>query len=366
MVPSRQVVDPGSESWSAASGAVVGHSGEGHGEAKVVVAVPCLNEERTVGAVVSAVPTRVEGVRDIEVVVIDDGSTDSTADRARDAGAEVVSHDANLGLGRAFREAARQALTRGADILVNIDGDGQFDPADISRLVRPILDGEAHMVTASRFAEAALVPKMPAIKKWGNRRVAGIVLALTGERFHDVSCGFRAFSREALLKMNLFGTFTYTQETFLDLVFKGLTIREVPVKVRGTREFGSSRIASSLPRYAVRSLQIMLRAFISYRPFTLFATLAVGFAMPGAALLAFLGWHYLRTGAFSPHIWAGFIGGSLCFTAIVTLVIGLIGDMLVRIRLNQEQILYFLKEDRYREGGGEAERGPAGAADSRG
>ena len=235
---------------------------ERRGTVKLVVAIPCLNEERTVAKVISAVPVPFSRVGSVEVVVIDDGSTDATVERARSAGAAVVSHGANLGLGRAFREAVRQALARGADILVTIDGDGQFDPADISRLVQPILDGEAHMVTASRFARAALVPEMPAIKKWGNRRVAGIVRTLTGKRFHDVSCGFRAFSREALLKMNLFGTFTYTQETFLDLIFKGLTIHEMPVRVRGTREFGSSRIASGLTRYAVRSLQIF-RALIA-------------------------------------------------------------------------------------------------------
>lgn len=327
------------------------------GGAKLVVSIPCLNEEQTVARVVQAVPRTLPGVRDVEIVVIDDGSTDSTVERARGAGAAVVSHGVNLGLGRAFRAAVRQALARRADVLVNIDGDGQFDPADIAGLVAPILSGDAHMVTASRFADPALVPRMPAIKKWGNHRVAGIVRTLTGKRFHDVSCGFRAFSRQALLKMNLFGTFTYTQETFLDLVFKELAIREVPVEVRGTREFGTSRIASSLPRYAVRSLQIMLRAFIGYRPFTLFATLAVCFAVPGVALLAFLGWHYLQTGAFSPHIWAGFVGGSLCFTGILTLVIGLIGDMLVRVRLNQEKILYFLKRSRYPEAEDAAEDG---------
>jgi hypothetical protein len=188
-----------------------------------------------------------------------------------------------------------------------------------------------------------LTPKMPAIKRWGNRRVAGIVALLTGQRFHDVSCGFRALSRETLLRLNLFGSFTYTQECFMDCVFKNLTILEVPVAVRGVREFGTSRVAASIPRYAVRSLQIMLRAFISYRPFTLFTALAAISLVAGLGFLGFLGLHYWATGKFSPHIWSGFVGGSFTFFGLGTLVVGLIGDMLVRIRLNQENMLYVLR-----------------------
>ena len=109
--------------------------------------------------------------------------------------------------------------------------------------------------------------------------------------------------------MNLFGSFTYTQEAFLDLLFKDLPIREVPVQVRGTREFGVSRVSSSIPRSAVRSLQIMLGAFISYRPFRFFATIAAGFLLMGLGFLVFLGIHYLRTRVFAPHIWSGFVGG---------------------------------------------------------
>lgn len=319
---------------------------------RLIVTIPCLDEAQTIGDVVRKVPRQIEGIGEIEVLVLDDGSSDGTEAVARQAGAMVLRNRVNLGLGATFRRGVEAALARGADIVVNIDGDGQFDPAHISRLVKPIVSGEADMATASRFAEKKLTPKMPPIKRWGNHWVARIVWILTGERFHDVSCGFRCFSSEALLRMNLFGSFTYTQETFMDLIFKGMRIVEVPIRVRGEREFGRSRIASSIPRYAVRSLKIMLRAFLSYRPFRFLAGIAAIFFSVALILLGFLGVHYWSSGTFSPHIWAGFVGGSFGFLAVLTLVMGLIGDMLVRIRLNQEQILYMLRKDRFEQGKG--------------
>ena len=309
----------------------------------VLVVVPCLNEAPTVERVVRGVPEDIPGVSDIRVLVLDDGSTDGTAERARAAGAEVIQHEATLGQGATFREGVGLALDRGVDLLVHIDGDGQFNPADIPTLVEPVVAKRAHMVTASRFLEAALIPRMPLVKRWGNYAVARLVHVLTGKRFLDVSCGFRVFSREALLQMNLFGSLTYTQECFLDLIFKNLTILEIPLGVRGTREHGSSRVASSLPRYALRSLQVMLRVFIAYRPFWLFLAVSGVFLTTGAGFLLFLVMHYVSVGAFAPHIWAGFVGGAFTFLGVSTLLTGLIGDMLVGIRLNQEHILYRLK-----------------------
>lgn len=321
--------------------------GSSRAELHLVVLVPCLNEAKTIGAVIEAIPREMAGIGSVDVLVIDDGSTDKTSEIARRAGAVVLRHSENLGLGVSFRDGVHRALELGADILVNIDGDGQFNPGDIPRLIAGVLAGEAHMVTASRFLDPAMVPKMPRIKRWGNTWVAWIVGLISGKKFRDVSCGFRAFSREALLQMNLFGSFTYTQETFLDLLFKGLGITEIPLPVRGTREFGESRMASSIPRYAVRSFKIMLRAAIGYRPFRFFATLATLFLAVGFGLLGFLVWHYSRTSAFSPHIWAGFVGGSFAFLGLSTLVLGFVGDILVRMRMNQEKVLYLLVRQRY-------------------
>ncbi|HIO21033.1 MAG TPA: glycosyltransferase family 2 protein [Nitrospirales bacterium] len=312
-------------------------------ERSLLVVIPCLNEEPTIAQVIQGVPRNIKGIRTINIVVIDDGSTDQSATRARDAGAEVISHATTLGLGVSFRDAVGIALSKRVDVMIHIDGDGQFNPADIPLLVEPLLKNHAHMVTASRFAQSDLTPNMPAIKLWGNRWLAFLVSRLTGQRFHDVSCGFRGFSQEALLRLNVFGGFTYTQQTFLDLAFKNLAIVEVPIHVRGTREYGTSRMASSVPRYALRTMQIILRAFISYRPLRFFSAISVIFLTVGLCFLAFLGSHYLQARAFSPHIWAGFVGGSFTFLGISTLITGFIGDMLVNIRMNQETILYYVK-----------------------
>ncbi len=308
-----------------------------------LVVIPCLNEEQTVGRVIKNIPKNIPGISSIQVLVIDDGSSDETVNRARAAGAEVISHTTNLGLGITFREAVSVALIRGIDVLIHIDGDGQFDPTDIPTLVAPIVKSSAHMATASRFINPELVPKMPLIKYWGNRGLALTVRLLTGKSFHDVSCGFRAFSREAMLRMTLFGRFTYTQETFLDLVVKRLAIIEVPVRVKGTREHGTSRMTSSITRYAVQTLQIMIRAFIAYHPLRFFVAVSFLFLATGLGFLGFLGIHYIETQAFSPHIWAGFVGGSFTLLGVSTLITGFLGDTLLRVLMNQENILYYLK-----------------------
>ena len=192
---------------------------------KLVVMIPCLNEEKTIGGVIDQVPRQINSISELEILVIDDGSDDDTAEISKEHGATVVSHNRNMGVGKAFRTGISRALKMGADVVVNIDGDGQFNSKDIPKLIKPITTKKADFVTASRFKDDNLVPKMPAIKKWGNRRIARLISLLTGKRFYDVSCGFRAYSKETALRMNLFGKFTYTQETFLDLAFKNLRIR---------------------------------------------------------------------------------------------------------------------------------------------
>lgn len=312
---------------------------------KLVVIIPAFNEAKTVAGVVSAIPRQLDGVDEVRALVVDDGSTDATASEGRKAGAEVVAHGRNRGVGAAFRTGLAAALERGADVAVNIDADGQFDPADIPALIRPILAGEADFVTCTRFGRRDLRPRMPLVKRLGNRLVCSIVNVVAKQRFTDVSCGFRAYSREAALRLNLFGDFTYTQETFIDLAGKHVRMAEVPLAVRGVREFGESRVAASLPAYALNSLSIILRAARDLKPMLFFGSIGLAVFGVGCVLGAFVLGHWLATGRTSPYTQfltgsaAGLILGFLLF------VLALIADMLGRQRRIEEELLYLRRKD---------------------
>src|SRR3954469_8301898 len=260
---------------------------------KLVVTIPALNEEKTIYQVVSGVPRDIPGVTEVEVIVVNDGSTDGTVKEALRAGAIVVTLPGKGGLGHVFRTGLERAMRRGADVIVNIDGDGQFNPADIRKLIAPILDDHADFVTCTRFADPALRPKMPIIKYYGNQWVTSMINWICGgTKFTDVSCGFRAFNREAAYRLTLFGRFTYTQECFIDLFSKGLRMAEVPLKVRGVREHGKSRIASSIVKYATNSFPIILRAMRDIQPLKFFGGIASVFGLMGVLCGGFVaGWY---------------------------------------------------------------------------
>jgi glycosyltransferase involved in cell wall biosynthesis len=308
---------------------------------RLVVGLPALNEAATIADVVARVPRSFVGVADVQVVVVDDGSTDGTAELAGAAGAIVVRHPRNLGVGQAFQSLVRTALRMRADLLVTIDADGQFNPADIGTLIQPILQGDALVCTASRFLDASLVPEMPWVKKWGNRRVAGLVSRLTGQKYFDVSCGFRAYAREALLHLTVRHSFTYTHETFLDLAAKRVAIREVALPVRGTREHGTSKVAKSVVRYGARTATIMLRTYRDQRPVALCALLALPCFLAGLALLVWSFSHLMAQGTWLK--WAAFAGGGGIALALAILFFGFMADIATRLRLNQEEILYWLR-----------------------
>ena len=307
----------------------------------ITVVIPALNEEKLLGEVIETIPGFVD-----HIIVVDDGSTDRTVEVAEQKGAISISHNTNKGVGAALSTGVEAVLSMDVDIMVNIDADGQFNPADIEKLVQPILDGHADFVTASRFIDKAYKPKMPVVKYWGNRFMSNFISRLTRQKFYDVSCGFRAYSREALQRLNLFGEFTYTQETFIDLAFKKIAILEVPVHVKGTREHGKSRVASNLFRYGVQTLKIIIQTFRDNKPFRLFGFMSVFVFLLGLGFAIFLGLHYLKNGVFTPHKWAGFIAGFLFVVSLLLLLIGFVLDMFARMRRNQEEILFQLKRDR--------------------
>ena len=309
---------------------------------RLVLIVPVYNEAMSLDAVLGKIPDFVD-----QVVVIDDGSEDDSAAIAEAAGARVVRHVRNRGVGAALRTGIKAALQLRADIMVNMDGDGQFNPEDIPHLLDPIVSGEADFVTASRFLDKSLYPDMSRVKFLGNKWMSFFISMVTGQRVYDVSCGFRAYSKETLLRLNLFGDFTYTQETFIDLTFKGLIIKEIPVQVAGRRKHGRSRVAANLFRYGYNTFKVIFRAFRDYKPLKLFFLFSVLFFFLSFILGGFLLLHYLNRGMFSPHKWAGFTSGFFFLIALVMFIIGIILDMFARMRLNQEEMLYFLRKRNY-------------------
>ena len=317
---------------------------------KLAVLIPAFNEEDSLASVVRSIPQVITGISSIDVVVIDDGSTDGTAEIARQIGARVVRHAHNQGVGAAFQSGLRRALELGADIVVNIDADGQFSPLEIPKLIQPILRDEADFVAADRFTtEDGHMRKpenMPTIKYWGNKRVSRLISLIAKENFPDVSCGFRAYSRTALLHLNLIGRFTYTQESFLDLATKGMRIASIPVDVKyfpGRK----SRVAGNLLQYGWRISGTIFRTFRDHQPIRFFGLLGAAFFVLGLFLDAFVLWHLYSVGSFTPYKSVALGGIYLNSLGIIIWIVGLVADMLDRIRSNQERILYMLKRQNY-------------------
>ncbi len=306
----------------------------------LLIALPALNEEATVGKVIRGIPHSIPGIRRIDVVVVDDGSCDGTAKEAAAAGAHVIQHQTQRGVGTAFHSALSYGVEQGVDIIATLDSDGQFNPADIPALIAPVIAGEADFATASRFKDPALIPVMPWIKRWGNRMMSRLISRLAGQRLYDVSCGMRAYSRRASMQLNLLGRFTYTQEVILNLCFKQMRIAEIPLPIRGEREFGKSRVAGNILRYAAQSAQIIFRCYRDYHPLRFFGGLAIMLALPALGLGGFLLGHYFWTGNFSPYKWTGFASLGLILLSLVMVHMGLIGDMLNRHRVYLEELLY--------------------------
>ncbi len=315
----------------------------------LVVLIPALNEEKTIGEVINAVPGKISDC-DVRVVVVDDGSTDKTAAVARQCGAQVIQHQYNRGVGLTFQTGLEAALEMGADYLVNIDADGQFSPLEIPKLIQPLVDHQAEFVIGDRFTQTDGSDKLPEHmskqKGFGNVVMSWLISQITGQKFRDVSSGFRAYTRRSLMLLNLTGAFTYTQESFIDLVSKGVITKNIPVTVRYFPD-RTSRVANNLLTYAWRTLKIIFRAFRDYRPFLFFVILSIPLLIVTLVSGVFLLVHFIQTGSFTPYKVVGFVFIYCSAATFVFWIIGFVADMFTRIRLYQEKILYLQKRNYY-------------------
>jgi glycosyltransferase involved in cell wall biosynthesis len=309
---------------------------------KLVVFIPALNEDLTIAKVIKSIPKKISGISKIDVLVVDDGSIDKTVIVSKRAGAIVVSHNRNKGLGVAFRTGINHALKLKADIVVNIDADNQFNSNDIPKLVLPILENKADVVTCSRFLDPKLVPEMPWIKRFGNSLFTNLMSFLTGQKFSDTQCGFRAYSKDACLRMTLFGVFTYTQEALIDLTNKGFRIKEVACKVKGERQ-GKSRIVSNWYSYGLRALIIIIRTMRDWEPLKFFGGLGLIIGLFGVFSGLFVFIHWLSTTQTSPYTSLIPVSAAFLVIGFMLGVLALIADMLDRQRKIQEEILLRMK-----------------------
>lgn len=313
---------------------------------KLIVFSICLNEEKTIGELLDRIPKKIEGIDEIVKMVIDDGSTDNTVKVAKDHGALVYSNYRQKRLAYSFQVAMDKALKLGADISVNIDGDLQFLPEEIPLLVKPIVEGKADFVAGSRFGKGKRPEHMSKGKFLGNQLGAKVVSSITNQHFDDVTCGFRAYSREAMLQMNIDSKYTYTQESFQLMASKNLNIVQVPISIKYFKG-RKSRVVKSIFSFITVSAFNILRAFRDFAPMKFFGLLSIIPFVFGILAMIFVIIFRLKTGTFTPFKFLG-LAGIYSFTlGIVTALFGLLSDMLGRIVNNQEKILYYDKNNYY-------------------
>jgi glycosyltransferase involved in cell wall biosynthesis len=298
---------------------------------KLVVQIPCLNEEDTLGEVIASIPKKIPGFDSIEIVVIDDGSTDNTIDVAKRAGVTtIIRHRSTRGLAEAFRSGVDYALTHSADVLVNTDGDNQYPQSAIPDLVAPIADGRADIVIGDRQTDK--IAHFSAGKKLLQRLGSRVVNQAAGTRIPDAASGFRAYSRTALLKLNLVTKFSYTMETIIQAGYKRLAIESVKITTNPkTRE---SRLFKSTPEHVMKSAAAITRSFLMYKPYAFFGTL--GAVLGIAGLIPFV--RYITVallGIPGDFIQSLLLGVSLLTAALLSFALGVIADL---IRINRQLI----------------------------
>jgi glycosyltransferase involved in cell wall biosynthesis len=306
---------------------------------KLIIQIPCLNEAGSLPATLADLPREIEGFDAVEVLVIDDGSTDATVHVARSLGVDHIMHmSGRQGLARAFMAGLMTAIKLGADVIVNTDADHQYHGQDIPALVQPILEGRADIVVGARPVTTIrhFSPLKRLVQVVGSR----VVEALSGAQVRDATSGFRALSRDAAIRLNVFGDFTYTIETIIQAGLGGLRIASVPVRVNGPTR--PSRLFRSNWSYIHRSIRTMLSVYVIYRPTRLFSLLAVAFLMSGIALgLRYLVFMLLGEG--TGHVQSVIACATLMLCAVFMAVIGVIAHLLSINRRLMEELRYLVR-----------------------
>ncbi|HBI17225.1 MAG: Glycosyl transferase family 2 [Candidatus Moranbacteria bacterium GW2011_GWF2_34_56] len=309
---------------------------------KLIVNLPAYNEEEKIGQTIKRIPRKLNGISEVLVQVTNDGSKDKTVEVSRQAGADIIiSHNTNRGIGVVFKTAITNALENGADIMVNIDADGQFDPNDIQKMIDPVLSGEADMVIADRFGEHK-AKNIPWVKDFLNRVAANLVGTFMKFKIKDLTCGFRAMNAETMLKLNLPGGFTYTQETIIDALGKNLKLKWIPVEVTYFTD-RKSRVVKSIFQFVNNSFKIIIKAIRDVRPMKFFGI--PGLTLITVALITFgiFLFFYFQNFKISPYRNYLLVSITFFLIGLQTIIFALIADMIKTHRKLTEDQMYLLK-----------------------
>ena len=307
---------------------------------KLIIQIPCYNESETLPLTIGDLPKTVPGFNSIEYLVIDDGSTDGTAQIAESLGVHhIVRLPRNRGLAAAFEKGLQTAVQLGADVIVNTDGDNQYPGRYIADLVKPILAGEADVVIGNRQVET--IPHFSKIKVFLQKLGSRVLRWSSGTDVPDATSGFRAFSREASLRLVIFSTYTYTLETIIQAGKMGLNVASIPIETNP--KLRESRLIRSIPVYLARSSVTILRIFLMYEALRTFITLG---SLPFIAgwILVFRFLYFFTIGEGQGHIQSLILASILILVGFLIFLLGLLGDLIARNRRLMEEMVFRVRK----------------------
>jgi glycosyltransferase involved in cell wall biosynthesis len=311
---------------------------------KLIIQIPCFNEEATLAITLNALPRHVPGIDVIEVLVVDDGSVDRTVEVAKANGVHhIVRQIRNRGLARAFVAGLDAAINAGADIIVNTDADNQYRADDIEKLCQPILEGKAEIVVGAR--PITEIAHFSPFKKALQRLGSWAVRVASNTHIADAPSGFRAMSRDAAAQTKVYSDYTYTLETIIQAGQRGMVITSVPIRVNG--DLRPSRLMKSMASYLKRSVLTIVRIFIIYKPLRFFASLGATFFLIGAVIWMRFLFYYLQDEG-GGHIQSLILGAVLIGISFLLLVLGLLADLIAVNRTVLEKVewrIYKLQQD---------------------
>ncbi len=306
---------------------------------KLSIIIPAYNEEKTIASVIDTIPKEFSSIDMVEVIVIDDGSTDKTVEIAKKCGAKVFSFKKNQGLAKAISFGFSKCIENDSDIMIILDADNQYDSTEIPLILKPIIEKKADVVLGDR--QVKKLDHMSYQKKIGNQIASKVLSKIIGIPISDGQTGFRAFNRESIKRIHLFSNYTYTQETIMQAKFKNLKIVEVPITFR--KRHDESRLISNIGTYAFRSASLLASTIVYYRPIKFFGILSAILFSIGIIFSVFMINYYFSTGMIRPYYSVIALSVLFLISGIVSMLMALMSAVSSRHSVLLEEILYHLR-----------------------